>query len=296
MNPSWLTAIGYAIFGIAGTALPSAGTQPPTNLHTSAVLAQYAIPPRQGASSPRYRLPEVPGGRIVDRIIPQPSAAFRPPLVTSETYKNVTLLPDTVWSSGVPNVLTYVLAGAVGGDTYIGLDAEILQARENLKALITEIRAMPAVEELTPDLVPATHLFCIPTKASPSQHYDYVLSTKYRLAIMRIASHEMAVALDRPGPFLVAMRLPYANLLNAPLTERFITLIDLSGAEPKAVPIFIKTFKKAVKKDGVRDKELSTLRGDIASVLIRADGAVPFVRSAYAGVAMPSPAPASAAR
>jgi hypothetical protein len=123
--------------------------------------------------------------------------------------------------------------------------------------------------------------------------YNFRLSSEIRRRFADLLSDapSLQARLDGPGPFLVATRWPVNEIVRDPqapadvAANSHVVLIDLSGAEPKSVALFVKEFKVAIRKsDVIADRELAPLRPAIVSSLLRMNAAVPFIASAYASV------------
>jgi hypothetical protein len=216
--------------------------------------------------------------------------------VFSELWRNLSKQPSDAWSGARPAVYTYVLAGDVGHqDEYKGSDERITKARANLKALVREVRAMDAAGAKDPTLINA-NLFLVPARGDERAQeapYDYQLSGVYRTTFAGLVEGrtELDGKLNGFGPFLVATRLPLNEIIGIAASKNttpgntHIVLIDLADAEPQSVVVFISIFKDTIrKKDVLADARLEPLRADLASSLARANEAIPFIGSAYAGV------------
>ncbi len=188
-----------------------------------------------------------------------------------------------------------MLAGDVGRQAvFNGSDARVLHARQNLEALVREVRSFDPSGK---PLLNEANLFLIPASgaaSAASAPYDFQLSDAYRRAFAALVATrpELAGRLGRPGPFLIATRMPLNELIrfshqsNPPAgVNTNIVLIDLVDAEPRSVVVFVSIFKDAIRRDDVvADKQLAPLRAIIVSGLVRVNEAIPFIGGAYAGV------------
>jgi hypothetical protein len=220
--------------------------------------------------------------------VPYPPRAEPLPGVTAELWRDIKGLPSDPWIGARPAVFTYVLSGDVGSDdTYKGTDQRILHARANLDALVAEARAFDKAKQ--GNSLKAANLFCIPAKETGGANgapYDYRLARSYRQRIQELLADQSQLRdrLGGIGPFLVATRLPVNEIVREGSSrDNNIVLIDLSGAEPQSVIVFLNEFKNAVRRDDVlADKQLVPLRPAIVSALLRINAAIPFVGDAYA--------------
>jgi hypothetical protein len=192
-------------------------------------------------------------------------------------------------------VYTYVLAGDVGRQAvFNGTDARVLHARENLEALVREVRSF---DPASVSLLNEANLFLIPALAAAnaaSGPYDFQLSDAYRLAFVALVATrpELAGRLGGPGPFLIATRIPidevirFSQQTDPPAgANTNIVLIDLTDAEPQSVVVFVSIFKDTIRRDDVvADARLAPLRALVVSELVRVNAAIPFIGAAYAGV------------
>lgn len=217
--------------------------------------------------------------------------------VNNETWRNTSAQPSDKWTGRRPAVYTYVLVGEVGrGAEYTGSDARVAKARENLAALVREVRALEPSNSSAPDAA-SSNLFLVPSgkggKSPKVAPYDFQLAWAYRSAFTSLMASrtELTGKLGGMGPFLVATRMPVGEIPGAATAagtssngaNTHIVLIDLSDAEPQSIVAFVGIFKDEIRKDDVKsDRELDHFRASVASALLKMNAAVPFIGSAYA--------------
>lgn len=235
------------------------------------------------------------GGLSPSNVARQTSQAVGDASVAKELWLNISAPPVSVWRGARPQVYTYVLAGDVGQQAvFNGTDARVLHARENLEALVREVRSFDPAS--TSPLIEA-NLFLIPALGAPSAasaSYDFQLSDAYRraFAALVVTRPELAGRLGGSGPFLIATRMPIDEVIrfsqqsNPPIgANTNVVLIDLTDAEPQSVVVFVSIFKDTIRRtDVVADARLEPLRAHIVSELVRVNAAIPFIGTAYAGV------------
>ena len=182
-----------------------------------------------------------------------------------EAWRNVIDPAGTALDRAAREVFENVVTGDIGGDRYDGQDQQVVRARENLIALLAEVRAQPPADDLTVLQMSQANLFCIPMRPGAALGYDFRLATRYRLAVSAFLSDTLAARLQGVGPFLVALKVPVDELAAADPSHLYVTLIDLGDAEPAAIAIFVRAFKSAIRSKGVaQEQELSSLRGAAA--------------------------------
>lgn len=234
------------------------------------------------------------GGPIMP--IPELPSSHGPILV--EMWREITVNPNAPWVGNRPAIFSYLLSGEIGGETYSGSDQRIVLARANMNALLTEIqileKALPGRE------LHAANLFCIPSvrHADKQMHFDPPLASEYRQALAQVLANETILyyKLAGPGPFIVATRRPVNELLEDSRGSD-ILLIDLSDVDTKSVVVFLNEYKSRIRRqDIVGSKEFAPLRPAMVSLLLKANAAVPFISSVYAGARVPVAVPAPASR
>jgi hypothetical protein len=260
--------------------------------------ASKADASKAGRAGSTGTLPGFDGGAI--------GMAIRPP-VQDELWREIVDAPERAWQGPRPQVFTYVLAGDIGGAAYAGSNQQVIEARVALEALLREIKALPSATGLSPSTVAHAHLFCIPTlrtkpgtKPDTTTHtasFNFALSDDYRRQVRLLLSDrpDLAAAFRRVGPFLVAFRLPVGEVaepsLAAPRASPAL-LIDMTGAAPDSIAVFVNAFKESVREeDVIADQALAPLRARFVSALLRVNQAIPFIAEAQAGVSKMLPMP-----
>jgi hypothetical protein len=257
---------------------------------------------KAGKAGSTGTLPGFDGGAI--------GMAIRKP-VQDELWREIVDAPDRAWQGPRPQVFTYVLAGDIGGAAYAGSNQQVIEARVALDALLREIKALPRATGLPPATIAHAHLFCIPTlrtkpgtKTDTTTHmasFNFALSDDYRRRVRLLLSDrpDLAAAFRRVGPFLVAFRLPVGEIAEPSLATSRASpalLIDMTGAAPDSIAVFVNAFKESVREeDVITDQALAPLRARFVSALLRVNQAIPFIAEAQAGVSKMLPMPGLAA-
>ncbi|MGN6527539.1 MAG: hypothetical protein ACTHL8_14215 [Burkholderiaceae bacterium] len=212
--------------------------------------------------------------------------------------------PSQPWTGRRPRVFTYVLSGDVGGARYDGGNERVIVARAGLAALLHEVEAASAAADVDDASFALSNLFCVPAPAvvpvgaagDPLLGYDFVLAANYRRAIATLLADDrpMARHLGQPGPFLVAFRLPVAEVRREPDaapppgSPNDVLMIDMSDAPAAAIPVYVSSFKSAVRREGSSgDTALAPLRARFAAALVELNQALPAIEEAYAGTVKP---------
>jgi hypothetical protein len=101
--------------------------------------------------------------KVASPILAQPVARAR-----VELWRNVSVPPASPWTGPRAHVITYVLPGNVGGETYTGSNQQIIEARANLEALVDEIRSFESYGDVPAERVVSANVFCIPSFVASS--------------------------------------------------------------------------------------------------------------------------------
>jgi hypothetical protein len=159
---------------------------------------------------------------------------------------------------------------------------------------------MSASSELGARELTQANLFCIPLhpgavagEGDPLEAYDFALAGEYRRYIRQLISDNptLAAHFRQPGPFLVAFRLPVGEVHREdrgrhprPDSPNDVLLIDMTGAPREVIPVYVNSFKDAVRKEGIStDVALTPLRARFVAAVVRLDHALPLIEEAYAG-------------
>ncbi|SFG70623.1 hypothetical protein SAMN05518865_116126 [Duganella sp. CF458] len=214
--------------------------------------------------------------------------------VEFHTWSTLLGSAESRWQGPRSLLYTYVLSGdAAGGSPEVASNRERQNARDALAILLAEIQASQSASTVGgAGLLQHANQFVV-----PAQHYqggkltlaefNFVKSVAILNRVRMALAPDMRARLDRPGPFLLAMRRPInefsvaANEMAKPSV--LVMLVDMSGAHRKAVPVYLSGFKAAV-REGLPDNftRAPVLRAEIASVALRANEAIPFIAAAYA--------------
>ncbi|HEX7690640.1 MAG TPA: hypothetical protein VF453_23250, partial [Burkholderiaceae bacterium] len=185
-----------------------------------------------------------------------------------------------------------------------GGNERVIVARAGLAALLHEVEAASAAADVDDASFALANLFCVPAPASvpvgamgdPLVGYDFVLAANYRRAIAALLADDrpMARHLGQPGPFLVAFRLPVAEVRREPDaapppgSPNDVLMIDMSDVPAAAIPVYVSSFKSAVRREGSSgDTALAPLRARFAAALVDLNQALPAIEEAYAGTVKP---------
>jgi hypothetical protein len=221
-----------------------------------------------------------------------------------DTWIALSVPPAQAWTGRRPRVFTYVLSGEVGGASYDGGNERVIVARAGLAALLREVEAASAAADVDDASFALANLFCVPAPAAmpagaagdPLLGYDFVRAADYRRAIAALLADDrpMARHLGQPGPFLVAFRLPVAEVRREPDaapppgSPNDVLMIDMSGVPAAAIPVYVSSFKSAVRREGSSsDTALAPLRARFAAALVELNQALPAIEEAYAGTVKP---------
>jgi len=201
---------------------------------------------------------------------------------------------QAAWEGPRTLLYTYVLSG----DAAAGTAPESVRharARRALANVLREVQASQTAQSLgEAGLLRQANQFVIPARDYRGGefalgHYDFALSAGF-LNRVRVALNDEALRrrLDQLGPFLIATRRPLNEMSSAEVGDRsdppvLVMLVDMSGAHPEAMAAYINGFKDAVRNTAPeRLRQLSPLRAEFASLLLKLNEALPFVAEAFA--------------
>lgn len=232
---------------------------------------------------------------------PQSDASLLRGGVTIHTWRAITAAPTQPWSGPRTALYTYLLIGDVGALT-TQTNAATQRAWLALEQLLKEVQAGQPIRpedaaRWPPEVLARANQFCVPAlTAAPARieprDYDLDRSHDYlnllRLAVQ--ANDAMTRSLAGLGPFLVATRKPVGEIVTRDAqgvlnidTASPILLVDMSGKNEKAMPVYVQSFQATVRKEVAASAVLKPLRATFASLVLEANEAVPLVAEAYAG-------------
>ena len=222
------------------------------------------------------------------------------PGVTVEAWRGLNTAPTAPWPGPRTAVYTYVLVGAVGGREFSGFNAQIQRARRSLFELLKEVQSLQSASGIRDaELLRRANLFCIPTAGKSyeqvnEKNFSFDLASLYlnQFRLLLIEQGEISEHLNGTGPFLIAVREPVNEIVTRIRTGRLqadrnppVMLIDLSGAHPRSIPMYVNAFKDSVRReDVVESKVLTPLHPAFVSILLKINEAIPFVGEAYASM------------
>ncbi|MGW8392435.1 hypothetical protein [Pseudoduganella sp. HUAS MS19] len=214
--------------------------------------------------------------------------------VDFHTWSTLGAKVESPWTGPRSLLYTYVLSGdAAGGTPDAATTKERTDARRALGVLIAELQASQAASTVgEAGLLQHANQFVVPVQNYQGgklalEHYDFTRSVAILNRVRPALEPDMRTRLDRPGPFLLAMRRPI-NEFSVAANETakpalLVLLVDMSGAHPKAVPVYMNGFKAAVVKGLPENfRSAPVLRAELASAALKANEAIPFIAAAYA--------------
>jgi hypothetical protein len=211
--------------------------------------------------------------------------------INIHTWRQLTWSPTAAWQGPTSGMYTYALVGDVGlGDG----DPESQRARAALAKLLALVQKSEQGSSQSIPSMMAAHVnqFAIPTKADVASdtrigldQYDFKLGASYRQWFQVITAKDPALgnALSGPGPYLVATRVPIAQLIaenngqRAVVADSPILVMDMSGYSDVAVPYFVDSFKAAVAIAQPASAKLTPMKPLIVEFLKTANQALPIL-------------------
>lgn len=206
--------------------------------------------------------------------------------------------PASAWMGPRTALYTYVLSGDAGGAVADQASPARERARRALGELLQEMQAsQPASSIQEAELLRKANQFVIPARGGTTgaldlEHYDFVLAAQYLNRFRLLLPDPAARArLEGLGPFFLATLQPLDALVRTlpdgstrMETDLAALMVDMTGAHPKSIPVYVGAFKDAVRKElPSQFTTLSPLRARFASILVDTGEALPFVAEAYAG-------------
>lgn len=202
---------------------------------------------------------------------------------------------QAAWQGPRTLLYTYVLSGDAAGGGAAPASVRHAKARQALGNVLREVQSGQSAASLgEAGLLRQANQFVIPARDYSGgdlglEHYDFALSAGF-LNRVRVALNDEALRrrLDQLGPFLIATLRPLNEQSVAADgmprdSSALVMLVDMSGAHPEAMAAYINGFKDAVRKTlPGRFQQLSPLRAEFASLLLKTNEALPFIAEAYA--------------
>ncbi|WP_458764651.1 hypothetical protein [Cupriavidus basilensis] len=215
--------------------------------------------------------------------------------ITVHTWRAATAPPSQPLAAPSSSLYTYVLVGDIGDGS---ADEATRRSKAALEQLIRQVVITHSESgKLPPEMLATANQFLIPAKAGHEADfmpadYNSVLAAEYvntfRLALGGQA--ELSERLSGVGPFLIATRKPIGELVKkgASGTLRIdpqapVLLLDMSGKNPHAVPLYVNAFKETVRQEVATTTVIKPLLPRLAAFLLDLDHDIPFVAEAYAG-------------